>query len=268
MITAEALSINRIRQGLTAGTVGRHLYLFEQVPSTNSALAKLAKAGAREGTTVLAEEQTAGRGRLGKAWFSPPGVNLYASVLFCPPISSGEIAVFSFIASLALSDAIKEEGARPAIKWPNDILVEKKKVAGVLAESATSGDRVDFVILGAGVNLNVERETLRAALGRAGLYAASVCEFLGREVDRNAFTARFLTLLDEWFQIYLAKGAEAILQAWRDREVTTGRRVEVREELAVFDGRALGVSRDGYLIVQDSHAEVHRVASGEVRFLE
>jgi BirA family biotin operon repressor/biotin-[acetyl-CoA-carboxylase] ligase len=268
MIATESLSLDRIRQALTAQVVGRQIYLFGEVASTNSVLVRLAKAGAREGTVVLAEGQTAGRGRLGKAWFSPAGVNLYASILFRPPIVPGEVAVFSFIVSLALADAIQEEGVEPAIKWPNDILVGRKKVAGVLAESVASGDRVDFVILGAGVNLNVERETLRSALGPGAQSAVSLHEAVGRELDRNAFAARFLTLLDEWFHIYLSKSAEVILQAWRDRDVTTGRRVEVREGPEVFDGRAIGVNTEGHLAVQDSYGKVRRVVSGEIRFMD
>ena len=267
MIAIESLSIERIRQDLTAQTVGRHIYLFGEVASTNSVLVRLAKAGALEGTVVLAEGQTAGRGRMGKVWFSPAGVNLYASILFRPPCAPSEVAVFSFIASLALFDAVQEEGAEPAIKWPNDILAGKKKVAGILAESAVSEDRVNFVILGAGVNLNVERETLRSALGPAGQNAVSLREATGREIDRNAFVARFLTLLDEWFQIYRSKGARVILQAWRDRDITTGRRVEVREGPEVFDGRAIGVNTEGCLVVQDSRGKVRRVTSGEIRFL-
>jgi BirA family biotin operon repressor/biotin-[acetyl-CoA-carboxylase] ligase len=268
MIVTEALSANRIRQALTAQTVGRHIYLFGEVSSTNSALVRLAKAGAQEGAVVLAEGQTAGRGRLGKIWFSPPGMNLYASVLFRPPITPSEVAVFSFIAPLALADAIQEEGVEPAIKWPNDILVAKKKVAGILAESVAQGNRVDFVILGVAVNLNVERETLMSALGPAGRSAISLREAVGLEIDRNAFSARFLALLDEWFEIYFSKGAKVILQAWRDRDITTGRRIEVREEPARFEGRAIGVNAEGALVVQDFGGQVRRVVTGEIRFLD
>jgi BirA family biotin operon repressor/biotin-[acetyl-CoA-carboxylase] ligase len=268
IIATESLSIERIRQNLTAQIVGRQLYLFGEVSSTNSMLARLARGGAREGTVVVAEGQTAGRGRLGKAWFSPAGVNLYASTLFRPPLVPSEVTVFSFIASLALFDAIQEEGAKPAIKWPNDVLVSRKKVAGVLAEAGSSGEQVSYVILGVGVNLNIEGAALTAALGDGGLAATSLCEVVGREIDRSVFTGRFLTLLDEWFQIYSSRGARVILQAWRDREITTGRRVEVREEPERFDGRVLGVNGGGHLVVQDAHKRPRRVVSGEIRFLD
>ncbi|MBI2153192.1 MAG: biotin--[acetyl-CoA-carboxylase] ligase [Candidatus Rokubacteria bacterium] len=267
-IMRDALSIELIRRQLSAKTVGRQIYLFGEVSSTNDALRHLAKAGAREGTTVLAESQSAGRGRFGKSWFSPFGVNLYASVLFRPAIGPKEAPLFSFIASLAVADAVRAVGLPAAIKWPNDILAKGKKVAGVLAELATTGDRLDYVILGVGVNLNVERKALVEALGDAGRAAAALREVAGRDIDRNAFAAGFLTFLDEWFQVYQDGGAEALLQAWRDRDILTGRRVEVREEGSVFQGRALGVDGEGHLLVEESKGQARQVVAGQVRLLD
>lgn len=218
-VVHDSLSIELIRRTLSSETVGRQIYLFGEVSSTNAVLRDLAKAGAREGTVVLAEEQTAGRGRQGQPWFSPPGVNLYASVLFRPAIPPNAVLAFSFIASLALTDVIWAEGLPAAIKWPNDILVKRKKVAGTLVECATAGDRVEYVVLGVGVNLNVTREVLRTALGQASHAATSLRELAGHEIDRNAFAATFLTLLERWFRIYVERGAEAVLAAWRDRDI-------------------------------------------------
>jgi BirA family biotin operon repressor/biotin-[acetyl-CoA-carboxylase] ligase len=144
----EALNIDLIRQHLDAHTVGRRLVLHEVVASTNATLRTLADAGTPDGTVVLAEQQTAGRGRGNKAWFSPAGVNLYASILFRPPIGVAAAPCFAFIASLALADAIRELGIPVALKWPNDVLVGGRKVAGVRAETTARGDAVDHVVLG------------------------------------------------------------------------------------------------------------------------
>jgi BirA family biotin operon repressor/biotin-[acetyl-CoA-carboxylase] ligase len=265
-----ALSVDEIRRPLSAPTVGRRLWLclYEAVPSTNQLLRELARAGAAEGTTVLAESQTAGRGRAGKAWFSPPGVNLYASVLCRPGITPAAAPVFSFVASLALADAIRELGLHPAIKWPNDVLVKHRKVAGTLTELSIAGDRLEHVILGVGVNVNVEREPLRAALGPAAQHAISLREALGRPVERNAFAGAFLTHLDEWLITYRDEGPERILQAWRDLDIVTGRRVEVRDDGAALEGRARGVAADGHLEIEDARGVVHRVLAGDVRLLE
>ncbi len=267
-LVQDALSIEVIRRQLSARTVGRRIHLYGEVLSTNAVLRELARAGAPEGTVVLAGGQSAGRGRGGKTWFSPPGVNLYASVLFRPAIPPMSAAVFSFIASLALADAVRRLGLPAAIKWPNDILVNRKKVAGVLSELATLGERLEYVILGVGVNLNVEREALLEALGDAGRAATSLAEALGRPIDRNAFAAAFLNLLDYWFEVSRDQGGPALLQAWREREIMTGRRVEVREGGRAFDGRVLGLDAEGHLQVADSHGRIHRVAVGEVRLLE
>ncbi len=268
MIAAEQLSVEEIRRRLRAVTVGRQLYLFGEVGSTNSTLCGLAREGAIEGTVVIADGQTAGRGRLGQEWFSPRGVNLYASVLFRPHFRPREAARFSFIASLALADAIKDLGLKPAIKWPNDVLLGGKKVGGSLVECATRGEGIEFLILGVGVNVNVEPEALRAALGPAGAAATSLAAALGREVERNAFAASYLTHLDGWAQRYRTSGPEPVLAAWRERDILTGRRIEARGEGTSFDGRVLGVDAEGALVVEDGMGHRHCVLTEEIRILD
>ena len=175
--------------------------------------------------------------------------------------------MYSFVASLALADAIREQGLAPAIKWPNDVLVTRRKVAGTLAEVVVTGDRVEHMILGVGVNVNVELDALRAALGGTAQYATSLKEALGHPVDRNAFAAAFLTAMDEWLIIAREQGPAPLLRAWSDLDIVTGRRVEVREGAAVFDGRARGVDPGGRLEVVDARGVVHRVVAGEIRLL-
>ena len=254
-----------VRKHLSGPAVARDIHVLSSVASTNGALRDLAIKAAPEGTVVIAEEQTAGHGRFGKPWFSPPGVNLYLSALLRPTVVPREVGGFSFVASLALCDAIKGEGLDATIKWPNDVLVERKKVAGVLVECATIEGRVDYVILGFGVNLNVTHEALRAALGHSGHAAASLCDFAGREIDRNAFAASLLNHLARWVEIYRASGPGPLLAAWRDRDILTGRRVEVRGEGPSYDGRVLGVDGEGHLVLRGSLGEIHHVLAGEIR---
>jgi BirA family biotin operon repressor/biotin-[acetyl-CoA-carboxylase] ligase len=216
-VPGAALSIELLRDHLDTETVGRHIYLFGQVVSTNATLRRLAAAGAEEGTVVLAEEQTGGRGRGESAWFSPPGVNVYASVLLRPALAPRQVPTFALIASLALCEAAWREGATAAIKWPNDVLLGGRKVAGSLVEYATRGDRVEHVILGVGANLNVDRRTLDAGLGARAPGAVALGEVTGREVDRNVFAATFLNRLEAWYRAWQARGTEAVLAAWRER---------------------------------------------------
>jgi BirA family biotin operon repressor/biotin-[acetyl-CoA-carboxylase] ligase len=262
------LDVGVIQQRLSGGMVGRDIRLHKAVTSTNEVLKELVKEGVPEGTVVIADEQTAGHGRLRKRWFSPPGVNVYASVLFRPAIPLREVPGFSFIASLAVADTIALEGLRPAIKWPNDVLVDRKKVAGSLVECASSGKKVEYVILGVGVNVNVTPAALRAALGDAARAAGSLGQAAGREIDRNVFAANFLNLLDRWASVFAVQGPAPVLDAWRDRDILSGRRVQVRGEGESYDGRVLGVDREGYLVLRDPRGARRRVLTGEIRIAD
>ena len=265
MIAADPLTIEGIRRQLKSENAERHLYLFAEVTSTNSCLCDLARRGARDGSVVIADTQRAGRGRRGQRWFSPPGVNLYASVLSRPDITARELTPFSFIASLALSDAIDALGVAATIKWPNDVLVDGKKVAGALVECGMRGEHVEYVILGIGVNVNVSRDALEAALGPAAGFATSLNAALGHEVDRNVLLAAWLDRLDAWLLTWTREGEMAIRRAWADRDILTGRRVEVRGNGPAFEGRVLGVAATGHLVVEDSLGQLHHLTNEEVR---
>lgn len=268
LIGPEPLSIELIRGGLHTAVVGRHLYLFGEVESTNTVLHQLARSGATEGTVVLADGQRQGRGRLGQAWFSPPGVNLYASTLFRERLTPRDAAGFSFIAGLALADAIRELGPHPAIKWPNDILLDMRKVGGSLSECVIRDGSVDFLVLGVGVNLNVDQAALDRALGEAAAGATSLGAVVGHEINRNAFAASYLSRLDEWALRYRKSGAAPILAAWRDRDILTGRRVRVAGGDASYDGRVLGVTGEGQLVVEDSLGSGHMILAEQIQTLD
>jgi BirA family transcriptional regulator, biotin operon repressor / biotin---[acetyl-CoA-carboxylase] ligase len=262
---AEPLTIDGIRRNLATEAGDRHFYLFSEVSSTNDCLRDFAARGARAGTVLVAEEQRLGRGRLGQRWFSPPGVNIYASVLFRPLLEADELLSFSFTASLALVDAIEALGVPAAIKWPNDVLVGGKKVAGTLVDCGMRGAAVDYVILGVGVNVNVRTAALRDALGAAAGFSTSLCEALGHEVDRNAFLAAWLDRLEAWQLRWKHEGPAALQKAWADRDILTGRRVEVRGEGATFEGRVLGLAPNGSLVVLDTLGRRHLITTEDVR---
>jgi BirA family biotin operon repressor/biotin-[acetyl-CoA-carboxylase] ligase len=261
-------SLQDIRRRLDTPVLGQHLYLLDEVESTNMSLRAIARAGGADGTVVLAESQTHGRGRRGQAWFSPAGVSLYASVLFRPRFLPREAAAFSFVGSLAVYDALQELGGEPGIKWPNDVLLGGKKVAGTLLECATRGREIDFLILGVGVNLNVDIAALRAALEGTGFAATSVSHVLGRTIDRNAFAASYLNHLGRWVGRHRANRPDAILTAWRDRDILTGRRVQIRGSGGSCDGLVRGVDAEGRLLVEDFRGERHTFTSAEVRILD
>jgi BirA family transcriptional regulator, biotin operon repressor / biotin---[acetyl-CoA-carboxylase] ligase len=270
MITTpfDHLSAELVRRHLTTEVIGHHVYILDVVDSTNRVLARLAERGAAEGTVVLAEAQTAGRGRHGSPWFSPEGANLYASVLFRPRIALRELPLFAPIASLALAEAVWMEGVPARIKWPNDVVVRRRKLGGVLIKVLLAGDQLAGVILGIGVNLNVEQAALQTALGDAAEAAISLHEALGRAVDRNVFTASLLNRLEKWQQTFLTRGSAAVLSAWQGRDALRGHRLEVRTKDAVYEGVGRGIDSDGSLILGDDRGEVRHILAGAVRILD
>lgn len=271
MVTAtpacDRLAIELIRRHLDTTIVGRHMYLFQSVTSTNDALRHFARAGAQEGTVVLAEQQTAGRRHGELPWFSPPGVNLYASVLMRPALVARDVPVFALIASLALADAVRAEGAAAATRWPNEVVIDGRKVGGALVEYATVGDRVSHVILGVGINLNVGDVELRAALGSAATGSATLAGVLGRAVDRNRFTGRLLGALEQRLLLHAERGPTAVLEAWHQGDALGDRHVEVLTHGGRVEGRVRGIDADGCLVVDESQGATRRVSAGTVRQL-
>lgn len=261
----DALCIEMIRRSLSTRTVGFNIHLHDEVTSTNDVACRLAEQGAREGTTVLAEAQTSGRGRMGRTWFSPRHTNLYASVIFRPAISPSSIPVFAFIAALALADAVSAEGVDASVRWPNDVVATGRRLGGTLARTAGALDAVQHAVLGIGVNLNVPREALVAALGEAATMSTSVSEVAGRQIDRNRFTASLLNRLERWHALYRSRGPDAILQAWNERDAVRGRLVEIREPGGTYRrGRVVGVERDGRLVLDPGSGGAETAASGDL----
>jgi len=265
MITATAaLSIAGIRARLGIGLTSRQLFLFQEVESTNATLGRLARSGVPEGTVVLAESQTGGRGRLGQLWFSPPEVNLYVSFLLRERLTLEEVPVFSFVAGLALADAVQAAGASPTIKWPNDVLIDGRKMGGARIECSARGTEVEHVIIGVGAKLNVGLDDLALALGPKA-EATSLRAATGHEIDRNVFTADYLNALDKWVRCYRKEGPTPILQAWQGRDILTGRQVEVHGTGGSFVGRVVGVDHHGRLLVRDAVGESRTVTAEEIR---
>lgn len=232
----------------------------EVVDSTNRLAADLARRGAPEGTAVVAEAQTAGRGRLGRSWASPRARNLYLSLVLRPPLAPSAAPQIALAAALSVVRAIAAEGAGGAeIKWPNDVLLGGAKVAGILAELEAEAERLRFVVLGVGVNLNAREADFPAELrGRA----TSLLETTGRRVDRARFTGRLLGFLARDYGVFLRGGFAALRPEYERFHGLRGRRVEVRGGVAAA-GKVRGVDDDGALLLEGP-AGLVRILAGEV----
>ena len=229
---------------------------FESLPSTNTELARLASDGAAEGLVVVADEQTAGRGRLQRAWSSPKGAGLYFSMLLRPAIPVDQWPLITFMAALAVGDALQEAaGVQTDIKWPNDLLSGERKICGILAEGIdTPGGRA--VIIGIGINLTP------AAFPEA----TSVADATGLKPDREAILAALLSALARWYSLLGER--EKIVAAWSSRSsYANGKLVQVRNGEEVWQGMTCGVEPDGALRLRTSNGEIKLIRAGDVQSL-
>ncbi len=229
---------------------------FESLPSTNTELARMASEGAAEGVAILADEQTAGRGRLQRAWSSPKGAGLYFSILLRPRIPVDHWPLITFMAALAVGDALQEAtGLRTDIKWPNDILSGELKICGILSEAIeTPAGRA--VIVGIGINL----------MPGAFPEATSVSEATGLKPDREAILAALLSALTRWYSLLgQSSGREKIVAAWSNRSsYATGKLVQVKNGDETWQGTTCGIEPDGALRLRTIEGEVKLIRAGDV----
>lgn len=215
----------------------------EAIDSTNDRARELAAAGA-EDVVVVADRQTGGRGRLDREWSSPPG-GVWLSIVCRPAVPPARAPLFTLAAAVAVARAAREAGVDARIKWPNDVLVDGRKLAGVLTEMEGEADRVSWLVVGVGVNANVDSGDLPGSLEATSLLAER-----GEAVDRRVFTQRLLETFDE-----LRGDESAILPAWRELAATLGREVRVETPTGTVEGRAVDVGDAGSLVVETGDGE-------------
>jgi BirA family biotin operon repressor/biotin-[acetyl-CoA-carboxylase] ligase len=244
--------------------MGKTIHHFHRLDSTNSKAYQFALNGAEEGEVVIAESQEKGRGRLGRRWFSPPFLNLYISVILRPKILPHQASLITLMAAVATADAIEKfSGLPPIIKWPNDILLRDRKVAGLLNEIHSETDRIHFVVLGIGVNLNMDGKMFSKEIRTV---ATSLKIEIGRRVSRKAFLQFLLLELEAWYSIFLKEGSSPVLKAWRERAQIKGRRVKVTSFGETLAGVAVDVDSDGALILETQDGKRKRVVAGDVQY--
>ena len=227
--------------------------------STNDEAARLARAGANHGTIVVADRQEAGRGRDGRVWASPPGAGLYLSAIVRPPLPLALVPPMTLAIGVGLCDAVRLCGAGAVLKWPNDLLVGRRKLAGVLVEAQSQGSRLEAVIVGIGVNLTTT-DDLPAGLRDI---AIALDEAAGAPVERELFLARLCIHVERWIDRYVASGLPVVSPAWEARMASDLRlRVSTRDTAVL--GAVAGLDGDGSLLLRDDAGQLHRVRSGDV----
>jgi BirA family biotin operon repressor/biotin-[acetyl-CoA-carboxylase] ligase len=259
-----ALTAEAIAAGLDTRWLGRELHCLAQTDSTMRVAAELAQRGAAHGCCVLAEEQTAGRGRLGRGFFSPPGTNLYSSSVLRPTPPGMLAPTLVLAAGVAVAECVAGwlgDAARVDLKWPNDVRIDRRKTSGILVELTHSGSAPAFAVLGIGVNLNVDPASFPDEFRRR---ATSLAAAAGRAVDRVAFAQRLYGSLERVLDLHASAGFSALRPRFDALFRMRGETVRVREPGgSALEGRVLGVDADGALRLALASGE-RRVLAGEV----
>lgn len=251
-----------LRARLQTNILGREIEYHQQIGSTNERARELARAGAPEGTLIVAEEQTAGRGRRGRGWTSPFAEGIFASLILRPLMSPFEAPKLTLLAAVAICHAIRTVcGLEAVLKWPNDVQVEGKKVCGILVEMGAEMDSVNYVVIGSGINANVRMESFPPDVQAT---AGSLNQFTGHHVDRVALLAEYLHVLERLYQLGMKDQFQTLIDEVRKLSITIGKWVDVHTTEGVWEGEAVAIDESGALVVVDADGQEHHLHSGEV----
>ncbi len=255
----DQLTLESLQDALSGHPFVREVVYHSRVGSTNDVAKARAGAGAPEGLVVIADEQTAGRGRMRRQWWAPPAAALLSSLLFRPPSSLRQPHQLTMLCALSAADAVAGcTGLSVRLKWPNDLLVRGRKLAGLLAESAFKGDDLDYVVVGMGLNVNMDFVDAPEFITPP----TSLRLALGHPVPRLGL---LVTYLDGVAQRYAQlKTGHSPCAEWADRLVTLGRVVRVRRKDGTLEGMAEGVDPDGALVLRTADGVRHRLLAGDV----
>lgn len=250
---------------LNTKQLGRNIDYYTSCTSTQIIAADKARQGASHGTVIISEEQTAGKGRLERSWDSTANKGIWMSVIIRPTISPEFAAQFTLVSAVAITQAIQEvTNLTPQIKWPNDILINGKKVTGILTELQADMDIVHSIIIGIGVNVNQELSAFDESIQNI---ATSLKMENGEEVDRSLLVAKILYYLEKYGDLYVEKGFEPIKILWESHNCTIGKRIRATMLRETLEGVALGITKDGILELRLDSGEIRGIYSADIHLL-
>jgi BirA family biotin operon repressor/biotin-[acetyl-CoA-carboxylase] ligase len=257
----EPIQPELLKKRLALSIFSSQIHYLTTIDSTNALAKKLADQGAPEGTLVITEEQTAGRGRRGRAWVSPAGANLLFSVLLRPPLEGDRIFVLTMVLALAGVKALREvAGVRAMIKWPNDLYVGTKKLAGILTEFSVRGKKIDWTVLGMGMNVSWRPEAPKGS----GAPATSLLEERGQRVSRNDLLSEILTGFEALYRDVVHGSMQALYEKWNQNCLVLGKAVVIESDTGRIEGKALRIDDGGALIIEDAGGSEQRILTGDV----
>lgn len=251
------IDVPRLEAGLPVEGLGEPLYVFPTIGSTNDEAKSLAEHGAPHGTLVVADEQSRGRGRRERKWYSQPGSAIALSLLLRPRLVGSNESSLTALGALSVVKSLAMRKLEAYIKWPNDVIVTAGKLAGILVETSWQGDQIDYAIVGIGVNVH------QGSIPQAALDFPATCvdDALGSQVDREALLLDIIANLGAWYQ---ALGSEEMIEAWQQRLAYRDRQVQITGAGTKTVGRLEGLAEDGRLVIQVDSGEKILVAQGDL----
>ncbi|KIL48038.1 biotin--[acetyl-CoA-carboxylase] ligase [Jeotgalibacillus campisalis] len=248
--------------GLQTTSLGRSIHHYDAVESTQKIAHKLAQEHAPEGTLVIAEEQTAGRGRMARSWHSPKGSGIWMSLLLRPELPPQKAPQFTLLTAVALVQAIEDIcDVQVEIKWPNDLLINNRKVTGILTELQADSEQIHSLIIGIGMNVNQKQEDFPKELVDI---ATSLAIEKGSEVSRAAIVQRTMYHLEKYYHLYMEKGFAPIKLLWESYAISIGRHITARTFNGSISGIASGITEEGVLLLEDDQGAVHSIYSADI----
>lgn len=260
----EKLDIPAILSELKTETFGRIIHYFDEVDSTNTRAHTFVKQGAAEGTLIIAEQQTAGRGRMGRPWHSPKGKGLWMSLILKPQIPLHFTPHLTLLVAVALCRSIRQQTQLAVgIKWPNDLLIDGKKISGILLESSAEDEKLQYVIAGVGIGVNLSPEDYPEELKGV---ATSLAIEAGEKINRSALLQHFMLELESMYKVYHEQGFTPIKLLWEALSVSLNKQVRTMTPQGLKTGFAEGIDDSGALIVREENGSLTKWYSGNIEF--
>lgn len=253
---------NEVQLGLQTAYIGRNVHFKETVSSTQKIASKLVYEGAPEGTIVVAEEQLEGRGRLQRKWYSPKGTGIWMSIILRPDIPIHQAPQLTLLAAVSVAQAIEMyTGVKVGIKWPNDILINGKKVVGILTEMQAEIDKIQAIIIGIGINVNHKKEHFAPEISQI---ATSLALEKGSEINRAGLMQAIFLHMEKLYEEYLLHGFSFIKALWESYAISIGKEIKAVTMNETFIGLAKGIRDDGVLILEDHNGAIHYIHSADI----
>jgi len=259
--TPDILTYEEIKEYLNTEFIGRKIYYFDTLESTNNYAKEIAIEEA-EGTTIVAEEQTKGKGRLGRTWLSPKGKGIYFSVILKPKFSPMEVAKITLLGAAAVNRALDDLGIKSSIKWPNDIVIGGRKVCGILTEMSSELSMINYVVMGIGINANFDQADIPLELQDK---ATSLKLKNGKNINRRELLAAILNHLEDlYLKFNIDKDLSEAIKACRDKSAVIGKDIKIIYGKEVRRAKAINIDDQGQLIVQMEDGSREKIISGEI----